>query len=113
MSTSIDMIHASSHKGDIIKNMSRTNPRVWNQLLKGEVTNGKHELTPFIPTIRNLIVRYEQLNQAIIDYINSDNITADQLSALQKIKPSEILRRTIYDNDTYNKIITAQPWLWQ
>ncbi len=87
--------------------MSNHNIRSWNQLLKGDMTKGKHELTPFIPVIRNMIVRYEQINHAIIDYINSDNITADQLSALREIKPSEILRRTVYDDKAYNKIITV------
>lgn len=106
MSTSCDRI-PSSHKGDIIKEMVYSNPSSWNQLLKGDATNGKHELTILIPTIRNLLVRYEQLNQAVIEYINGSAITKDQLSALQKIEPSEIVRRTIYDNGAYTKIITA------
>lgn len=86
--------------------MSGSNPRLWNQLLKGDVTKGKHELPPFIPAIRNLIVRYEQINQAIIDYINDDSIGSEQLKPL-KIIPSEILRRTIYDSTAYNKIMDA------
>ena len=75
------------------------------QMLKGEVTKGKHELSSFIPTIRNLIVKYEQNNQAIIDYINGTNITGVQLGALKNL-PSEILHRAIYDSAVYNKIIT-------
>ena len=88
--------------------MSGSNPRLWNQLLKGDATKGKHELTPFIPAIRNLIVRYEQINQAIIDYINDETTGYDNLKALKSI-PLEILSRTIYDSAAYNKIITIQP----
>ena len=92
----------------IVFEMSGSNPRALNQLLKGDVTKGKHKLTPFIPAIRNLIVRYEQINQAIINYVNNETISNDRLNALNSI-PSEILRRTIYDTAAYNKIITAQP----
>ena len=92
----------------IVFEMSGSNPRLWNQLLKGDVTKGKHELTAFIPVIRNLIVRYEQINQAIIDYIKGDRIMDNQLVALKNL-PSEILRRTIYDVVAYDKIMTTQP----
>ena len=86
--------------------MSGSNPRLWNQLLKGDVTKGKHELTPFIPAIRNLIIRYERINQAIIDYINVESNESGQLKPLKNI-PSDILRRTIYDNAAYNEIMDA------
>jgi hypothetical protein len=86
--------------------MSRSNPRSWNQLLKGDITKGQHKLIPFMTTVRNILVNYEQLNQAIIDYIKelTDEDTLKRLSQL----PPELLQRVVYDNDAYNKIMISK-----
>ncbi len=107
MLASVEPIDSTSYNGPVEEMAySNSNPRSWNQLLKGDTTKGKHELTIYIPAIRNLLVRYEQLNQAVIEYIKSDGITNKQLVTLKNL-PSEILRRTIYDSAAYNEIVNA------
>ena len=90
----------------IVIEMSKSNPRSWNQLLKGDLNKGQHKLTPFVLTVRSMLVKYEKLNKAIIDYINelpNNDPALDRLRAL----PPELLRRAIYDDTVYTKIINS------
>lgn len=68
------------------------------------MNKGQHKLTPFVAAVRIMLVNYEQLNQAIIDYINTDSISNDELKRLSQL-PSELLRRAVYDDAAYTKIM--------
>jgi hypothetical protein len=87
--------------------MSRSSSRSWNQILKGAITEGQHKLAPFVATVRIMLIKYEQLNQAIIDYINSTDISNDELKRLLLLPP-EILQRVVYDDNAYIKIMNSR-----
>ena len=87
--------------------MSRNNPRLWNQLLKGDINKGQHNLAPFIATVRIMLVNYERLNQEIIDYINTDSISDAELTRLSQL-PEELLHRVVYDDTAYTKIMNSK-----
>lgn len=87
--------------------MTYRNPRMENQLLKGDGNKDKYELTPLIPKIREVLLNVYQLNHLLIDYMNGKTFEdTDPIAELKRDHP-EILQRVLQGTNVYDSIPMA------
>ena len=90
-----------------IVKMTYRNPRMENQLLKGNTNKDKYELAPLIPKIREVLLNVYQLNHLLIDYMNNKTFEdTDPIAELKRDHP-EILQRVLQGTNIYNSIPMA------
>jgi hypothetical protein len=90
-----------------IVKMTYRNPRMDNQLLKGNTNKDKYELTPLIPKIREVLLNVYQLNYLLIDNMKDRTFeNTDPIAELKRDHP-EILQRVLQGTNIYDSIPTA------